>query len=372
MILVDNRVSDHQYLQALKRAQALNWLKDAESNEPPVLPMELQDLYLSDPVLPSQTGKLTKDDCKNYPALAIRLGFIRAGTFSATTRTISLLHFCDEEFQSFAEYRPSLNPLKLNRHQILLFLYALLENDGEVVTSLFRALRERPSPTFSDRDAGNLMPEIFKIIIGRHRTRSLSIEARERLSRLEKTASIVARIREAKTVSGSSRREHISRVRVEPYVDLGLLSKADHFNHEYSFSPAGLVWVEAFENVDTSQQVEAFLTRSFFSTAAKSWKIDAVSTTDTNSIVPHLYHAWEKIQSPGGYSPIGELAIVGCIKSLLEHNVMFEIGSARDAIIAYQKANPYHVRFTVNRLGELAHARFLQPPISCSPQAGDG
>jgi hypothetical protein len=35
---------------------------------------------------------------------------------------------------------------------------------------------------------------------------------------------------------------------------------------------------------------------------------------------------------------------------------------AREAIIAYQKANPYQVRFTVNRMGVLAHARFLEKP----------
>jgi hypothetical protein len=77
--------------------------------------------------------------------------------------------------------------------------------------------------------------------------------------------------------------------------------------------------------------------------------------------VPYLYRAWEKIQSPGGYCPIEELALVGGIKAL-EQNLIFEIGAARDAIIAYQKANPYQVRFTVNRMGVLAHARFLEPP----------
>jgi Skp family chaperone for outer membrane proteins len=39
-----------------------------------------------------------------------------------------------------------------------------------------------------------------------------------------------------------------------------------------------------------------------------------------------------------------------------------KIATARQALIGYQKANPYKVRFTVDRMGVLAHARFLEPP----------
>jgi hypothetical protein len=38
----------------------------------------------------------------------------------------------------------------------------------------------------------------------------------------------------------------------------------------------------------------------------------------------------------------------------------FEIALARETLIAYQKANPYKVRFTVDRMGVLAHARFME------------
>jgi hypothetical protein len=150
-------------------------------------------------------------------------------------------------------------------------------------------------------------------------------------------------------------------VRVEPYVDVGLFSKTDPIKFEYTISPAGHIWIEALKDVETSEQVESFLQQQFFSVAARALGIDTVATTQAECIVPYLYRAWEKIQSPGGYCPIEELALVGGIKAL-EQNLIFEIGAARDAIIAYQKANPYQVRFTVNRMGVLAHARFLEPP----------
>jgi hypothetical protein len=77
----------------------------------------------------------------------------------------------------------------------------------------------------------------------------------------------------------------------------------------------------------------------------------------TFSLSAHLlYRAWKSIKSPDGYAPIEELALVAGIEALLDHRHILEVATAREALIAYQKANPYQVRFTVNRLGVLAHA----------------
>ena len=76
--------------------------------------------------------------------------------------------------------------------------------------------------------------------------------------------------------------------------------------------------------------------------------------------MPYLERAWQAIQSAGGYAPIEEMALIAGIEALLEHSLVIEPAVAREAIIAYQKANPYRVRFTVDRMGTLAHARFLE------------
>jgi hypothetical protein len=55
------------------------------------------------------------------------------------------------------------------------------------------------------------------------------------------------------------------------------------------------------------------------------------------------------------------MAIVAGIEGLLQHGVIIEPDEARKAIIAYQKDHPYEVRFTVDRMGALAHARFVNP-----------
>lgn len=349
------------------KSQAVNWLKDDKSAEPPIVAMELQDLYLAAPEMPSRVGKLVKADWDRYPLLGVSLGLIRAGTFSATTRALSFMHFVeDAELQAFLEYNSDANPLCLTRQQALLLLYALIESDGEVVAPLFVQLASVSPERFTDRDAGDRLPEIYRSIASRHRSRILPANQRTRLTNLEKTANSIAKRATAERYVGSSR-EHASRVRVEPYVDIGLLTKPNPYKYEFAFSSAGLVIAKEFQEVVSSETVEGFLAKRFFTTVARAWDIDAHEMTNPEEIVFHLHRAWEAIHSSGGYAPIEEMAIVAGIKALLNQQLIIEPATAREAIIAYQKANPYRVRFTVDRLGVLAHARFLEAPSPGKP-----
>lgn len=363
------------YVKARLTDRAYQTLKDqtnaylANSADPPEVLMELQDLYLADPMVPSGVGKLVRDDWRKYPALGMNLGLIRAGTYSATTRALSLLYFTPEpEQKAFVEYTPDNNPLYLSQRQGLLMLYSCLENDGEAVIPLLRQLAAHNGPTvsdvkgvtFSDRDAGDLLPEIYKAAIVRHRARSLSADLRDRLAVLETSAESIARQRNVEGYSGGTAREHASRVRVEPYVDIGLLTKPDPYRYEYTMSAVGLAWATAFDGVESSNAIEDFLTNRFFSTAAAAWQIPAEPLTDRDGIVAHVQKAWKAINSPGGYAPIEEMGLVAGIEALLDQGLIIEIAAARQALIDYQRVNPYSVRFTVNRMGVLAHARFLE------------
>lgn len=364
VIYIKQRLYDRTYKTLKEQADA--WLKNGNATTS-MVSMELQDLYLADPTLPSQAGKLVKNDKRKYPPLGVSLGLIRSGTFSANTRALSFLYFTPEtEQQAFLEYKSEVNPLRLSQPQAILLLYSFLENDGEVISPLWTRLRQSESPSFTDRDAGDLLPEIYRQIITRHRTRLLPAEERERLSNLEQSAESIARWRNADRYVGGAR-EEASRPRVEPYADLGLLTKLDPFKYEYRFSPAGQVWAEALAGTETSEAVADFLANRFFSVAAQAGDIQGPILSTPEDIVPHLYKAWQAIQSPGGYSPIEELALVAGITALLDQQVIIEPAVAHQALLSYQKANPYQIRFTVNRLGVLAHARFLEAPVVNSP-----
>jgi len=214
---------------------------------------------------------------------------------------------------------------------------------------------------FTDRDAGDRVPAIYRAIIGRHRARFLSAGQRKRLETLSEAANSIEKWRHRSYTGGGARTE-ASSVRVEPYVDIGLLGKPDPFRYRYTFTPVGRVWAEAFQDIETDEQIANFLVYRFLATAARAWKIPHSPITDAEDIVPCLYRAWQVIKSAGGYAPIKEIALVAGITSLLDQGLLIETGVAREAIIAYQKDHPYEVRFTVNRLGVLAHARFVEEP----------
>lgn len=352
------RLFDNTYASIKQPADA--WLKNG--GEPPIVPMELQDLYLADAKIPSGVGKLVRDDWSKYPPLAVNLGLIRAGTYSANTRALSLLCFTPEaELRAFQEYLPEANPLLLNRAQSLLMLYALIESDGEVLAPLWTQLAAKHPGGFNDRDAGNLLPEIYRALIARHRTRLLPAEVRDRLLALEKSADSIAQARRSEKYTGGSARENSVRVRLEPFADIGLFCKPDPFKYEYVFCEAGRTWAAALEGAESSQVVAEFLANRFFTTAAAAWEVDARPISAPEELVPHLRRASKAIRSPGGYAPIEEMALVAGIEGLLDHGVIIEPDAARKAIIAYQKDHPYEVRFTVDRMGVLAHASFVDP-----------
>ena len=211
---IKQRLQDRTY-QTLK-VQASAWLAGDRSTDLPIIALELQDCYLADPTLPSQVGKLVDQDWRRYPVLGVALGFVRAGTYSANTRALSLLRLTPEaELRAFTEYQPESNPLRLSRSQALLMLYALLENDGEIVAALWARLASGRLGTFSDRDAGNLLPEIYRGVIARHRKGSIPADQRDRLIVLETSAEKIAN-RLDKAYTGGSAREEASAPRIEP------------------------------------------------------------------------------------------------------------------------------------------------------------
>lgn len=355
------RLADRAYTNL--KAQVAQWLKDGQP--PREVQMELQDLYLADSSLPSQVGKLVKEDWRKYPHFGLNLGLIRHGTYSINTRSLTLLHLTpDQEIRAFQEYLPEHNPLCISPPQGLLLLYSLLENDGEVFIPLLAALAKQGAGTFNDRGAGDYLPEIYKTVIARHRKHALTVEMRDRLVVLEKSAESIATARAKTDYAGGSAREESVRPRLEPYVDIGLFKKPQKMRYEYALSDVGRRWVEAFNGDEDSSVIEEFLIHRFFHTAAHAWQIEARDLTEPDEIVPYLRRAAKVISSAGGYSPIEELSLLCGIWALLDDQRVIELGTARKALIAYQKAHPYQVRFTVDRSGALAHARFMDEASS--------
>jgi len=324
---------------------------------PSVASLEVQDIYLSDPALASNTGKLVEADWRRYPYLATSLDFIKLGTYSIMTRALVLLAVTPkEEIAAFGEYDKSTNPLCVLPEQAAVLLYCFIDNDAEIIHRLFRGLLELREGAFDERKAGDMLPQIIRDSINSFRGAALPVEDRERLSVLDKVARSIEEWK-GKPYSGSGAREEFIRVRLEPYCDLRLFTKVDKHRFAYRSAPALRTLMNDWPDLEATDD---FLETRFFSTLAGMYRFRVREATDDEARSA-LVEAGQELKSTLSYSPITDTGLLAGIRLLFQHKRILELSRTRTLLRAWQKEEPNVVRFTVDRMGALAYVKFVQP-----------
>jgi hypothetical protein len=318
--------------------------------------VELQDVYLADRSLPSSTGKLVEANWRSYPYLGTSLELVKKGTYSALTRSLVFLAVTPkEELMAFGELDRSHNPLRLSDKQAVVLLYCLLDNDGEVFFPLLRILLEQDEKVFDERFAGDLLPDILREVVAAHAKRSLPAAERERLSMLGKIAVTVAKWK-GKPYTGSGAREEAIRVRLEPYCDLGLLSKPSREKYAYQTTEAAQALMSHYRHIS---DIDKFLQDDFFAAFAAGRGIEAQPASDSE-VTHALAQAGEDLKSSLGYTPITDVGLLAGTRLLIERRSILELSRTVEMLKALQKEDPNFVRFTVDRMGALAHVKFVK------------
>ncbi len=344
------RLTDSAYRDLRKQV-----LKDNGSSGP--FAIEIQDVYLANPSLPSRTGKLVKQNWRRYPYLATSLDLIKKGTYSALTRSLVLLNLTPkEELEAFERLDSSANPLRISREQSLLFLYCFIDNDAEVLFPFMSQLLNWNGSSIPEKDAGQLLPEIIRNAEKKHSTRLLPREDRDRLATLRKVADSIEAWKERHDTGGGALRENVS-VRLEPFCDLGLLTKPDRDRYEYRVTPQLKTLINQWRSVEDT---EPFLETRFFSTVACCWNSQAVGANEQEA-TDALILAHDALKSPLGYSPITDLGLLAGIRLLAQKSRILELNQTTDLLKMLQKEDPNMVRFTVDRMGRTAYVKFLKP-----------
>jgi len=318
--------------------------------------VELQDIYLADRSLPSSTGKLVEANWRRYPYLGTALELVKKGTYSAMTRSLVLLaETSPAELAAFGELDKANNPLRISAPQAAILLFCLLENDAEVLSPLCLGILGCEHEVFDERQVGGLLPGIVRRVIAEHNKRGLTAEERDRLVVLKKTADSVEKWKD-QSYSGGGAREETIRVRLEPLCDLGLLSKPERDRFTYRVEDSLRVLVE---RSGEAAKIDDFLQARFFSTFAATRQTQVAEATDDEA-VEALVKAGEALRSSLGYSPITDVALLAGTRLLTEHSQVLEIGRCFELLKSLQKKDPAFVRFTVDRMGALAHVKFLK------------
>lgn len=352
---VEKRLTDRAY-QELRRT--ISKLPE-ESRFQSSVRLELQDIYLSSPELPSQTGKLVYEDWKRFPRFLSSLGLMRRGTYSLLVRGHVLLKLVpQEELTAFKEYIPEYNPFKLNLKQKLLFLRQFIEHDGEVLLPLLSQLCGL-GESFTDRDAGDLLPSIFRELERKARPKARTGNDVEWLRQLLDVASSIEKWK-GKPYTGKGAREESITVRMEPLVDIGLLDKKDPSSYRYRISTAGKVFADCFA---ASNGVDDFLTKRFFQVCGSCFDITTEPAKDRHFILEGLYGSYNSLKSALGYAPITDVALLAGITSLVEKGIYFEIEDAVNVLKEQHKEHPETMRFNIDRSGKLTYVKFNTAPV---------
>ena len=323
--------------------------------------IELQHIYLADPHMPSVRGMLSSDDWHRYPYLALDLGLIRSGTFSLLVRGLSFLSLVsEEEKKAFPPPKDPIlygdvNPFVLTVPQKIILAFSLLENDGDILIKLYDRILHAFSGDFSDKVAGNFLPEIYRSVAKEARPRIRSANDRLRLQKLIDTADKIEAVQGSSTPGGKNPREHAITLRLELFVDVGLVSKPDPLDYSYCINGPKRIFFERFVK---SESVESFLHNSFFQSVNDAFSINGKHQADGYAILSEIWKAYETLKSPLGYAPILELSLLAGIYSLSKSRLYFEISEAFSVLRNFQKEKPNVVRFNVNRQGVLTVVKF--------------
>ena len=330
---------------------------------PGAVSVEIQDLYLSEFALPSNTGKLVEADWRFYPYLATSLDLIKLGTYSILTRTLVLLALTPkEEIAAFNSFDEKHNPLRISPEQAAVLLYCFIDNDAEIIYRLFHTLLDLKDGSFDERTAGDFLPQIIRESANSFRNASLPVEDRERLGVLEKVAGSIAEWK-GKPYTGSGAREQFVRVRLEPYCDLGLFTKRGKHRFAYCVTPALRKLMAGWADLEATDD---FLEQRFFTTLAGLHGLKVREATDDGA-KKALLDAGQTLKSTLGYSPITDVGLLAGIRLLFQQKRILELSRTRTFLRAWQKEAPNLVRFTVDRMGTLAYVKFLEVP---APSAG--
>jgi hypothetical protein len=322
--------------------------------------LELQDVLLSNSDLPSKRGKLVKEDWGKYPYLALNLGLVRKGTYSLLVRGQSFLSLVGgDEIGGFGrpvvkEVNGSVNPLLLTIPQKLLLVFAFIEGDGDVLKLFYKRLLQT-SEGFADREVGGYLPEIYRVIIKENRSKARSGDDLLRIQRLLDTANKIERWTKTKPTGSKDILMESVTPRLEPFVDIGLLSKPDPFVYRYRVTDATRAFIEPLINAES---IDNFIQHSFFEATNKGFSLHGKHQIDRETILPAIQKAYDVLKSPLGYAPILEVALLAGIYSITEMGNFFEISEAMDALKSLQKERSELVRFNVDRWGVLTFVKF--------------
>jgi len=336
---------DKSLLQQLEKSLSLT--------KPTDIKVQIQDIYLSSKNLPSQRGRLVPRDSTNYPRLGVSLGLLRKDSYTPLVRGQVLLHLLkSDEVSTFQEYSPNMNPMLLTQEQQFFFLYTIITSDRHLIIPLYHQLLDTKGD-FADYEAGNLLPGIIRDIYENLRQQARSGADEIRLKKLLEMADVIERWKD-REYKGQGARDETITVRLEPLVDLGILTKKDPLSYRYRLSSIGRHLMTQLTKNKNGLDIE----RQLFEHFVEAYSLELKTLSDDSDRLPFIYESYSRLKSPLGYAPINDVMLLGILLAIEAKRGYFEIEEGMQTARTIQQKYPSLVRFNVDRMGKLSFIKF--------------
>jgi hypothetical protein len=323
--------------------------------------VELQDVWLSDERLPSATGAITAEVMEDIPNLAIQLRLLRDGNLTRTDRAHALLaSFGDGALTGLAEGSSNdPNPLLLPTGAQLILGYALLEADGDFLRSAWATTPVLDKAEWTRADFATGLIAACEDLAKRARRSMSSGSDRQAIRRLQEWAQEIAKPRgSGRNWGGGRPPDQLATLRLEPFVDLGLITRADRTSYRYRLGPEQ---AQFFRLLAEAQSLQSFAREQLVGGWLRT-RGEQRRPAEEAEVWEYVVAAYERLKSRLGFAPFVEVVLLAIGRMIdQQHGRYFEIQRGVDVITKQRKVDPRGVRLTISRGGQLTYMKIAQP-----------
>jgi hypothetical protein len=347
------------YLRSLRLWKRYGHLRAGDRIEPGVL-IALQDMWLSDPRLPSATGAITREVLDDIPQLAVALRMLRHGNLTRTDRARALLAAYDRGALAavIAGEIEAPNPLILPPAAQLLIAYALLESDGDFLRAAWGTTPVAAAEEFTRADFATGLRHACESLAASARRSMPTGADRQAIRRLLEWAEEIAKGRNAgKHWGGGRPPDQLATLRLEPFVDLGLITRLERTAYRYALNDGQRRF---FRRLAHSGDAIEFA-RSELVAGWVAARGGAAERIGDDEIWERVRESYEALRSPLGFAPFVEVVLLAIGRLINEDpERFFEIQHGMDVIHERRRTSPKQVRLTIDRSGRLTYMKLTE------------
>lgn len=325
----------------------------------PEVTIDAQDVWLADPDLPSSTGAVTAEVVHEPPQLASAIQLVRSRNFTRTDRGRVITILMSAHRDALRDGARSPNPFSIPLGAGGVFLYALLDADIDFMRAIYKvALQSEEGDAFTRASFAAWLPPALTALSSGWTKNARSGADHKQLQRLRELHDLVSRPRQSGAKWGGGRPpEQTSTLRIEPYVDMGLISKRKRFTYDYFLTPQQRHFFAKLVDADDPQ---AFLDESLFGAYQRARGRANPAAIDPGEIWERILAAYRELRNELGYASYREVALLAIARLMDEGDGrFFEVGAGIATVQAERKRSPRGVRLGAARGGGLTYMKVV-------------